>query len=187
MTLLVDPPQRNRGSRGGGATNSGAVRATDQLDGPPGRTHTAPNLAESPPKTAEPVKLAEPPILAGRRRGRDGRVIVPVLSRQPAGPSPARRDPVRPRPRRRRLRRPLRHHGQAASVATPRSCCRSRAVARVLGAPHLPNPVADLIMYLSIGLCCLGLAMMLWANSQGLVANPRRVFAVGRGARWRCW
>jgi hypothetical protein len=56
------------------------------------------------------------------------------------------------------------------------------SVARDLGAPHLPDLVADIIMYVSIGLCCLGLAMMLWANSRGWSPNPRRVFAVAAGA-----
>ncbi len=36
-------------------------------------------------------------------------------------------------------------------------------------------------MYLSIGLCCLGLAMMLWANSHGWTPSPRKVFAVAAG------
>ena len=55
------------------------------------------------------------------------------------------------------------------------------SVARNLGAPHLPDAVADGVMYVSIGLCCLGLAMMLWANSRGWSPRPRRVFADGRG------
>jgi hypothetical protein len=56
------------------------------------------------------------------------------------------------------------------------------SVARDLGAPHRPDAIADTVMYVSIGLCCLGLAMMLWANSRGWSPRPRRVFAVAAGA-----
>src|SRR5215475_6791409 len=48
--------------------------------------------------------------------------------------------------------------------------------------PHLPDIVANLIMYASVGLCVLGLAMMLWANSRGWSPNPRRVFWTAAGA-----
>jgi hypothetical protein len=37
-------------------------------------------------------------------------------------------------------------------------------------------------MYASIGLCGLGLAMMLWANSRGWSPNPRKVFWTAAGA-----
>jgi hypothetical protein len=53
--------------------------------------------------------------------------------------------------------------------------------ARNLGAPHLPDDVADVVMYLSISLCGLGLAMMLWANSHGWTPSPRKAFAVTAG------
>jgi hypothetical protein len=56
------------------------------------------------------------------------------------------------------------------------------SLARDLGAPHLPDIVANLIMYASIGLCCLGLAMMLWANSRGWSPKPRKVFWTAAGA-----
>lgn len=55
-------------------------------------------------------------------------------------------------------------------------------LARRLGAPTgLSNVWTNLIMYPAILLCCLGLAGMLWANSQGWNPNPRKVFwtAVG--------
>ena len=177
MSLLVDPPPRNRAARRS-ATDAGRS-ATDQvdasrLDAPP------PNVADAPPGTAEPAKLAEPPIPGGRVEAAMG-VIIRVLSHS-------------------RLARPLPAvilsalglggvafvglcaTAPAASVATPPVLLPLTSVARDLGAPHLPDPVADLIMYVSIGLCCLGLAMMLWANSRGWSPNPRRVFWTAVGA-----
>jgi len=68
------------------------------------------------------------------------------------------------------------------SVATPPVLLPLTSVARDLGAPHLPDLAANGIMYLSIGLSVLGLAMMLWANSRGWNPNPRKVFAVAAGA-----
>jgi hypothetical protein len=50
------------------------------------------------------------------------------------------------------------------------------ALARHLGAPSLSGIVTNLIMYLAILLCCLGLAGMLWANSKGWSPSPRHVF-----------
>src|ERR1700728_858960 len=181
MTLLVDPPPRIRGA-GRSAADAGRPAtgpqgtASDQLDA--SRLDTPATLAE--PTGAEPVKLAEPPIPGGRVEALMG-VIIRVLSHS-------------------RLPRPLPAvilsalglggvafvglcaTAPAASVATPPVLLPLTSVARDLGAPHLPDPVADLIMYLSIGLCCLGLAMMLWANSRGWSPNPRRVFAVAAGA-----
>jgi len=51
-----------------------------------------------------------------------------------------------------------------------------------LGARHLPDLAANVIMYVSITLCCLGLAMMLWANSRGWSPSPRKVFWTAAGA-----
>lgn len=50
------------------------------------------------------------------------------------------------------------------------------AFAKRLGAPNLSDWATNLIMYPAILLCCLGLAGMLWANSQGWNPSPRRVF-----------
>jgi hypothetical protein len=180
MTLLVDPPPRNRAA-GRPATDAGRP-ATDQLDA--SRLDTPPpNLADSPPNVAEPAapaKLAEPPLTGGRVEAAMG-VIIRVLSHSPlARPLPAV------------LLSALGIGGVAfvglcatapeASVATPPVLLPLTSLARNLGAPHLPDPVADAIMYASISLCCLGLAMMLWANSRGWSPNPRRVFLAAAGA-----
>jgi hypothetical protein len=191
VTLLVDPPPRNRAA-GRLATDTGhptddqqspsdgqlstadarASTAADQLGA--ARLDTAPSDAAAPPK------LAEPPIPGGRVEAAMG-VIIGVLSHS-------------------RLARPLPAvilsalglggvafvglcaTAPAASVATPPVLLPLTSVARDIGAPHLPDLLADVIMYVSIGLCCLGLAMMLWANSRGWSPNPRRVFAVAAGA-----
>jgi hypothetical protein len=68
------------------------------------------------------------------------------------------------------------------SVATPPVLLPLTSLARDIGAPHLPDIVANLIMYASIALCGLGLAMMLWANSRGWSPNPRKVFWTAAGA-----
>ena len=68
------------------------------------------------------------------------------------------------------------------SVATPPVLLPLTSVARDLGARHLPDLAANVIMYVSITLCCLGLAMMLWANSRGWSPSPRKVFWTAAGA-----
>jgi hypothetical protein len=68
------------------------------------------------------------------------------------------------------------------------------ALAQRLGAPTLPGSPgyivgtsvltdwAGAVMYTGITLCCLGLAGMLWANSQGWSPTPRRVFLTAAAA-----
>jgi hypothetical protein len=198
MTLLVDPPSpRDRG----GQRQSTQRSATDQLDGAQGGRGLAdgaqPDVDDAPvdgadvgspevasaqpgidqPDTASaPPKLAEPPIPGGRVEAVMG-AIIRVLSHSPlARPLPAV------------ILSALGLGGVAfvglcatapvPSAATSPVLLPLTSVARDLGAPHLPDVIADSVMYVSIGLCCLGLAMMLWANSRGWSPRPRRVFAV---------
>ena len=202
MTLLVDPPSpRDRG----GERQSTQRSATDQLDGAQGgrsrvdgaetqvdddaRAEPADvrvaevdsaQLGSEQPDTATPPKLAEPPIPGGRVEAAMG-VIIRVLSHSPlARPLPAV------------ILSALGLGGVAfvglcatapkPSAATSPVLLPLTSVARNLGAPHLPDAVADGVMYVSIGLCCLGLAMMLWANSRGWSPRPRRVFWTAVGA-----
>jgi hypothetical protein len=159
MTLLVDPPPRDRA--GADVTAQG-------------------NVAAPQANVTAPPKLAEPPITGGRVEAAMG-AIIKVLSHSPlARPLPAVILSV------------LGVSGVAfvglcatapqQSVATPPVLLPLTSVARDLGTPHLPDPIADTIMYASITLCCLGLAMMLWANSRGWSPNPRRVFLAAAGA-----
>ena len=206
MTLLVDPPSpRDRG----GQRQSTQRSATDQLDGTEvdrarvngADTHvddaqaagadvrgaevaSAPQgtdqLGTDQPDTAAAPKLAEPPIPGGRVEAAMGAVIR-VLSHSPlARPLPAV------------ILSALGLGGVAfvglcatapvPSAATSPVLLPLTSVARDLGAPHLPDAIADTVMYVSIGLCCLGLAMMLWANSRGWSPRPRRVFWTAVGA-----
>jgi hypothetical protein len=175
MALLVDPPQRD----------NAAGRPADK---PPAAhdaaTATLPleALAEpDPPATdvAEP-RLAEPPITGGKVEALMGRLIRVLSSSPLARPLPAVI---------------LSAVGMAGvafnglcatapqpSVATPPVLLPLTSVARNLGAPHLPVLVANVVMIVSIALCCLGLAMMLWANSRGWSPNPRRVFLAAAAA-----
>ena len=177
MALLVDPPQRDNAA---GRPADGPPAVTDAT------TATLPLqvLAEPEPPgngtgTAGP-RLAEPPITGGKVEALMGRLIR-VLSHSPlARPLPAV------------ILSALGMAGVAfnglcatapqPSVATPPVLLPLTSVARNLGAPHLPVLVANLVMIASIGLCCLGLAMMLWANSRGWSPNPRRVFLAAAAA-----
>jgi hypothetical protein len=133
-----------------------------------------------PPAPAPAPKLAEPPIPGGRVEALMGKLIK-VLAHSPlARPLPAVTFSA------------LGLGGVAfvglcatapqPSVATPPVLLPLTSLARDIGAPHLPDIVANLIMYVSISLCCLGLAMMLWANSRGWSPDPRKVFWAAAGA-----
>src|SRR5215469_5917368 len=168
MAVLVDPPQRDSADERSARPDSGTItapRPPAPLPGPP---------------PAPAPKLAEPPIPGGRVEAMMG-ALIRVLAHSPlARPLPAVTlsalglggvafvglCATAPRP----------------SVATPPVLLPLTSLARDIGAPHLPDIVANLIMYASIGLCCLGLAMMLWANSRGWSPNPRKVFWTAAGA-----
>ncbi|HSZ40594.1 MAG TPA: hypothetical protein VK817_11600 [Trebonia sp.] len=134
---------------------------------------------EGSPAVTAPPRLAEPPISGGRVEAVMGRLIK-VLSHSPlARPLPAVSLSA------------LGLAGVAvvglcatapkSSAATPPVLLPLTDLARNLGAPHLPDDVADAIMYVSLVLCCLGLAMMLWANSHGWTPSPRKAFAAAAG------
>jgi hypothetical protein len=205
MSLLVDPPQRDdAGDRPSGEVPSAAKGDTATVAPPPvisdpelveperlegqladqellGGDLTEPGLRE--PKLREPdegepdegeSRLAEPPLTGGRVEDLMGQLIR-VLSHSPlARPLPAV------------ILSALGIGGVAfnglcatapqPSVATPPVLLPLTYVARSLGARHLPVVFANVVMYVSIALCALGLAMMLWANSRGWLPNPRRVF-----------
>ena len=172
MAVLVDPPQRDSADERSARPDRDTITAPR----PP-----APPLAPVPgPPPAPAPKLAEPPIPGGRVEAMMG-VLIRVLAHSPlARPLPAVTlsalglggvafvglCATAPRP----------------SVATPPVLLPLTSLARDIGAPHLPDIVANLVMYASIGLCCLGLAMMLWANSRGWSPNPRKVFWTAAGA-----
>jgi hypothetical protein len=118
--------------------------------------------------------LAEPPIPGGRIEAVMGAVIR-VLSHSPL---------ARPR-----LAVTLSALGLAGvafvglCATAPRPSATSLPVrlpltelAHRLGAPALSDDMANAIMYTAIGLCCLGLAGMLWANGGGWNPGRRRVF-----------
>src|SRR6201986_2162970 len=157
MALLVDPPHRDSA-----AEQPPGEAPFDETAAVP----TSPVMTEHAlrqPKTGEPGehRLAEPPLTGGRVEALMGQLIR-VLSHSP-------------------LARPLPAvllsalglagiavHGLCAtapqpSVATPPVLLPLTSLARDLGARHLPDVAANVIMYVSITLCCLGLAMMLWA------------------------
>jgi hypothetical protein len=181
MALLVDPPHRDSaGERPPAEVPSAAPDETAAASAPPVITEPEPLApASGEPEVSEP-KLAEPPLTGGRVEALMGELIR-VLSHS-------------------RLARPLpavvlsalglagvAFNGLCAtapqpSVATPPVLLPLTSVARNLGAPHLPDLVANLVMYASITLCCLGLAMMLWANSRGWSPSPRKVFWTAAGA-----
>jgi hypothetical protein len=168
MAVLVDPPQRDSADERSARADRGTITAPRPPAPVPG------------PPPAPAPKLAEPPIPGGRVEAMMG-ALIRVLAHSPlARPLPAVTlsalglggvafvglCATAPRP----------------SVATPPVLLPLTSLARDIGAPHLPDIVANLVMYASIGLCCLGLAMMLWANSRGWSPNPRKVFWTAAGA-----
>jgi hypothetical protein len=174
MALLVDPPQRDNADErpaAAVAAADGQAAAAVSTAPPPGEQELlAPATAVAP----DVPRLAEPPLTGGRVEALMGRLIR-VLSHSPlARPLPAV------------ILSALGLGGVASvglcataptpSVATPPVLLPLTSVARNLGAPHLPDPVADAVMYVSVTLSCLGLAMMLWANSRGWSPSPRKVF-----------
>jgi hypothetical protein len=170
MAVLVDPPQRGSADeRSAPADPHSPQDESPAASRRPGTITTPRQVAAGPAP-----KLAEPPIPGGRVEALMG-VLIRVLAHSPlARPLPAVTlsalglggvafvglCATAPRP----------------SVATPPVLLPLTSLARDMGAPHLPDIVANLIMYASIALCCLGLAMMLWANSRGWSPSPRRVF-----------
>ena len=177
MALLVDPPQRDNAEERPSAEAACAVETANEPAAP-----AAMDQELRPPESAADPgvpRLAEPPLTGGRVEALMGRLIR-VLSHS-------------------RLARPLPAvvlsavglggvafvglcaTAPAPSVATPPVLLPLTSVARNLGAPHLPDPLADAIMYVSVTLCCLGLGMMLWANSRGWSPDPRKVFAAAAG------
>ena len=165
MTVLVDPPQRDSAGKRAAA----AVTAPDKPGQPGSPEGQGGQLAQ-----LERPRLAEPPIPGGKVEALMGRLIK-VLAHSP-------------------LARPLpavtlsalgllgvAFVGLCASVpkptiATPPVLLPLSALAQRTGLmPHLGNDPSNAIMYPSIGLCGLGLAMMLWANSHGWSPNPRKV------------
>src|SRR5579864_298735 len=160
MAVLVDPPQRD----------SADERPPDETRALPGTTTTS----TAPVTGAEGPRLAEPPITGGHVEAFMGRIIRVLSHSRLARPLPAV------------VLSALGLGGVAfvglcatyptPSVATPPVLLPLTDVARNLGAPHLPDLLANFIMYGSVALCCLGLAMMLWANSRGWSPNPRKVF-----------
>jgi hypothetical protein len=123
-----------------------------------------------------PVKLADPPMSGGHVEVLAGRLIA-VLSRSPlARPLPA-------------VTLSALGLGGAAfvglcatapapSAVTPPVLLPLTALARRLGSPRLPDALGDAVMDVSIAFCCVGLAMMLWANSKGWTPRPRTILGV---------
>jgi len=192
MALLVDPPQRDSaderpsagvpasaGTAADEATAAGPAVMTEQKVVPPERAGAA-EPAEAAEAAETAPRLAEPPLTGGRVEALMGELIRVLSHSRLARPLPAV------------LLSVLGLGGVAfvglcataptPSVATPPVLLPLTNFARNHGAPHLPDLVANLTMYASVTLCCLGLAMLLWANSRGWSPSPRKVFAVAAGA-----
>jgi hypothetical protein len=128
-----------------------------------------------------PQRLTDPPIPGGRVEALMGRLIK-VLAHSP-------------------LARPLpavalsalglfgvAFVGLCATAPTPSQATLpvllplTAAAQRYIGMPVLGDDPEDVLMYASIALCALGLAMMLWANSRGWSPSPRKVLWTAAGA-----
>jgi hypothetical protein len=182
MALLVDPPQRDNASeRPSAEVPSAAPEDAEAVPAAPVITDPEPP-EPAPAETAElsEPRLAEPPLTGGRVEVLMGRLIRVLSHSRLARPLPAvilsalglagvafnGLCATAPRP----------------SVATPPVLLPLTSLARDLGARHLPDLLANVIMYVSITLCCFGLAMMLWANSRGWSPSPKKVFWTAAGA-----
>jgi hypothetical protein len=190
MTVLVDPPPRDSPGKGSADTvtappqHANGRAATKQAVTARAVTARAATKQAAPLQQAPPQpvpKLAEPPITGGKVEEFMGRLIK-VLAHSPlARPLPAV------------LLTAVGLAGVAfvglcataphPSVATPPVLLPLTDLARQLGVPHLGSDPSNIIMYASITLCCLGLAMMLWANSHlGWSPSPYKVFAASAAA-----
>jgi hypothetical protein len=190
MALLVDPPPRDSADgRSSAEVSAEAANGTEAGPGSPVITEplVEPEPVEPAPGEVKPgvaefsePRLAEPPLTGGRVEALLGRLIRVLSHSRLARPLPAV------------ILSALGLAGVAfnglcatapqPSVATPPVLLPLTSVARNLGARHLPDLAANVIMYVSITLCCLGLAMMLWANSHGWSPSPRKVFWTAAGA-----
>jgi hypothetical protein len=170
MAVLVDPPPHdNAGNASAGTVTTPTPPA---VTGPAAQQPVT--KQPTPPQTTP--KLAEPPLTGGKVEELMGRLIK-VLAHSPlARPLPAVVLSV------------LGLAGVAfvglcatapdPSNSTPPVLLPVTNLARQIGMPHLGSDLSSYIMYTSIGLCCLGLAMMLWANSHlGWSPSPYKVFA----------
>ncbi|HEY6493983.1 MAG TPA: hypothetical protein VIZ43_11955 [Trebonia sp.] len=183
MALLVDPSSRDSADerpRAGVPSSAANEPATGEASAIAVPEAAAPADQELLSPETDAPRLAEPPLTGGRIEALMGEVIRVLSHSRLARPLPAV------------LLSALGLGGVAfvglcataprPSVATAPVLLPLTSVARNLGAPHLPDLAANLIMYFSITLCCLGLAMMLWANSRGWSPNPRKVFLTAAGA-----
>jgi hypothetical protein len=176
MALLVDPPQRDSADERP-ASEMPCAAHDESAAAPALSVITEP---ESPAQGPGQPRLAEPPLTGGRVEALMGKLIRVLSHSRLARPLPAV------------LLSAVGLAGVALnglcatapepSVATPPVLLPLTSVARNLGAPHLSVLAANAIMYVSIALCCLGLAMMLWANSRGWSPSPRKVFWTAAGA-----
>jgi hypothetical protein len=183
MALLVDPPPRDSAGERPSADvpvaapdeTAAASAAAVATEPPPAAAESGPAASKAGESEASEPRLAEPPLTGGRVERLMGELIRVLSHSRLARPAPAV------------LLSVLGLGGVAfnglcattkpdASSTTPPVVLPLTSVAHSLGAPHLPGLVASLIMYASIGLCVLGLAMMLWANSRGWSPSPRKVF-----------